>query len=126
MKRVPRLGRIACGTPILADENIEGSDDVPAAIDCDFTLVCEGDSMIGARINDGDIVYVKIQEQVENGEIAAVRIGDETTLKRFYLHGDTVSLVAENPRFAPLVFVREQLNDLHVIGKAVAFTSVIR
>ena len=78
----PRLGTIACGEPILAEENIETYDDIPDNIKCDFTLVCKGDSMINARINDGDIVYIKQQSQVDNGEIAAVLIDNESTLKR--------------------------------------------
>lgn len=122
----PRLGRVACGDPILADENIEGYDDVPDYVNCDFTLLCEGDSMIGARIYDGDTVYVKLQETVENGQIAVVRIGDETTLKRFYRNGDTVTLMPENPKFAPLTFVKEQINDIRILGRAVAFTSLIK
>ena len=121
----PRLGRVACGEPILADENIEGYDDVPDFVECDFTLTCEGDSMIGARIYDGDTVYVRIQETVENGQIAVVRIGEETTLKRWYRNEDTLTLMPENPKYAPLVFVREQLNDIRILGRAVAFTSMI-
>ena len=78
----PRLGTIACGEPILAEENIEAYDDIPDNIKCDFTLICKGDSMVNARINDGDIVYIKQQSQVDNGEIAAVLIDNEATLKR--------------------------------------------
>ena len=122
----PRLGRIACGDPIFADENIESYDDVPDFIDCDFTLTCEGDSMIGARIFDGDTVYVKMQEEVENGQIAVVRIGEETTLKRWYRNEDTLTLMPENPKYAPLVFVKEQLAEIRVLGRAVAFTSMIK
>lgn len=126
MNRIPRLGRIACGEPILAEENIEGYDDAPDFVDCDFSLTCEGDSMIGARIYDGDTVYVKLQENVENGQIAVVRIGDETTLKRFYRNGDTVTLMPENPKYAPLTFVKEQINEIRILGRAVAFTSMIK
>lgn len=126
MKKIPRLGRIACGEPILAEENIEGYDDAPDFVDCDFSLTCEGDSMIGARIYDGDTVYVKLQETVENGQIAVVRIGDETTLKRFYRNGDTVTLMPENPKYAPLTFVKEQINNIRILGRAVAFTSMIK
>lgn len=122
----PRLGRVACGEPILAEENIEGYDDVPDFVDCDFTLTCEGDSMIGARIYDGDTVYVRLQEIVENGQIAVVRIGEETTLKRFYRNGDTVTLMPENPKYAPLVFINDQINEIRILGRAVAFTSMIK
>ena len=124
--RKPRLGRVACGDPIFAEENIEGYDDVPDFVKCDFTLKCEGDSMIGARIFDGDIVYVKTQETVENGQIAVVRIGEESTLKRFYQKGNTVTLMPENPKYEPLVFVDAELNNIRILGKAVAFTSSIK
>ena len=126
MSKKPRLGRIACGEPILADENIEGYDNVPDFVNCDFTLICEGDSMAGARIFDGDVVYVKIQESVENGEIAVVRIGEETTLKRFYRNSNTVTLMPENPLYKPFVFIDEEINNIRIIGKAVAFTSSLR
>lgn len=121
----PRLGTIACGTPILAEENIEDYDEVPDWVKCDFTLLCKGDSMINARIYDGDIVCIKRQEIVENGQIAAVLIdGDfdcEATLKRFYFSGGTVTLMAENPTFPPLVFTGEEVNRVHVIGLATHF-----
>lgn len=126
MIKKPRLGRVSCGEPILAEENIEDYDEVPEHIKCDFTLKCKGDSMINARIYDGDIVYVKVQEAVENGQIAVVRVGDETTLKRFYKTENTVTLMPENPKYEPMVYVNEQLNDIRVIGKAVAFTSIVR
>lgn len=129
--KVPRLGTIACGVPILAEENIEAYDDVPENIHCDFTLKCAGDSMIGARIHDGDIVYIKMQPDVENGEIAAVLI-DETadmasaTLKRVYKYPNQLVLQAENHKYAPLVFAGEDMNHVRIVGRAVGFTSVIR
>lgn len=123
----PRLGAIACGEPILAEENIEDYDDVPDDIKCDFTLLCEGDSMINARIYDGDIVYIREQPQVENGEIAACLVEGEfetkATLKRFYKYDDKIILQAENPTYPPFVYVNEEMNRVRVIGKAVGFTS---
>lgn len=127
MKKVPRLGTIACGEPILATENIETDDFVPEDIKCDFTLICKGDSMINARINDGDIVYIKYQEQVENGEIAACLVeGDfetDATLKRYYKYDDRIILQSENPKYQPFVYVHEEMNKVRIIGKAVGFTS---
>lgn len=123
----PRLGAIACGEPILAEENIEDYDDVPDDIKCDFTLLCEGDSMVNARIFDGDIVYIREQPQVENGEIAACLVDGEfetkATLKRFYKYDDKIILQAENPAYPPFVYVSEEMNRVRVIGKAVGFTS---
>lgn len=121
----PRLGAIACGKPILAVENISEYDDVPADIHCDFTLLCKGDSMIDARILDGDVVYIRQQPEVENGEIAAVRIGDEATLKKVYYNGRRIILRACNPLYADMEYEGEELNDVEILGKAVAFSSMI-
>lgn len=126
MVKKPRLGTIACGRPILAVEEAEEYDDVMENIECDFTLCYKGDSMINARIYDGDIVYIRAQEQVENGEIAAVRIGDEATLKRVYYNGARVILRACNPLYDDLEYEGAQLNEIQVMGKAIAFTSMIR
>lgn len=123
----PRLGRISCGEPIDSPENFDGYDDVPENVHCDFTLECEGDSMIGARIHDGDIVYIKQQPMVENGQIAAILIdGTEKLLKRVYYTEESITLQAENPAYPPLVYVREDMNRVSIIGKAVGFYSRIR
>lgn len=126
MRKIPLVGSIACGTPILAEENCEGEVDVPDHVRADFALRCKGDSMINARIFDGDIVYIRQQESVEHGEIAAVIIDDEATLKRVYLYEDHISLEAENPQYRPLVYWEAEMNNVRILGRAVAFTSVIR
>lgn len=115
---VPRVGAIACGEPILAEQNIEDYDKVPADWHADFTLVCEGDSML-PRIQDGDVVAIRRTPSVENGEIAAVRIGDEATLKHIYLHADYIELRPENPAFPSIIRRRDEMNDVHIEGKAV-------
>ena len=122
MVKVPLVGSIACGTPILAEQNIDGHVDAPEDIRCDFALRCKGDSMIGAGIHDGDAVYIHIQPEVENGEIAAVRIGEEATLKRVYYDGTTLTLVPYNNAYAPMVYTGPQLEDVHIEGKAVGYT----
>ena len=119
----PRLGVIACGDPILTEEKFDGYDDVPAFIKCDFTLKCEGDSMINARILDGDIVYIKQQPDVDNGEIAAVCVDGAMTLKRVYKHPGQVVLQAENPKYAPYVYTGSELENIRILGKVVGFTS---
>ena len=125
--RVPRLGRIACGEPILAEENIEDYDEVPTYIQCDFTLVCRGDSMINARIFDGDIVCIKTQTEIHTGDIAAVLVdGDEATLKRVRLFEDHIVLEPENPLYKPLSFWEEDMNRVRLIGKATHFISSVR
>ena len=118
MATIPLVGSIVCGTPILAEQNIEARIGVPALWQADFALTCHGNSM-AAMIQDGDIVCIRKQPEVENGEIAAVRIGEEATLKRFYRQGDTVMLQAENPAFSPLVYTRDQLNEITIEGRVV-------
>lgn len=118
MSSVPRVGRIACGTPILAEENIEALDSVPAKWRADFTLLCEGDSM-EPKIKDGDLVAIRTQESVENGEVAAVRIDCEATLKRVFLFPDHIELRAENPSFPTIIRIGEAMNEVHIEGKAV-------
>lgn len=126
MRKVPLLGTIACGEPILAAENLDGEVDIPEHIHADFALRCKGDSMINARIFDGDIVYIRLQEDVENGEIAAVLIGDEATLKRVYKYPNRLELRPENPTYPVLQYEGEELEEIRIIGKAVAFTSAVR
>ena len=126
MERTPLLGAIACGSPILAQEHIEDFVDKPAHIRADFALTCKGDSMINARIFDGDIVYIRQQDTVESGEIAAVLIDSEATLKRVRLFDDHISLEPENPQYRPLVLWGDAMNTVRILGKAVAFTSTVR
>lgn len=122
MRKVPLIGAIACGDPITAIQNREGEIDAPEDMRCDFVLRCHGDSMIGAGIHDGDAVYIHIQPEVENGEIAAVRIGDEATLKRVYLHVDYIELRPENPAYESIIRRREDMNDVQIEGRAVGWT----
>ena len=122
MKKIPLVGSIACGTPILAQQNIEKIVDVPENIRCDFSLICHGDSMEGAGIHDRDVVYIRIQPEVENGEIAAVRIGEEATLKRVYYQNGTLTLMPANAAFAPMVYTGPELNNVQIEGKAVGWT----
>lgn len=126
MHAVPLVGTIACGTPILAEQNIEGDVSAPEHVHADFALRCQGDSMINARIFDGDIVYIRQQETVDDGEIAAVLINDEATLKRVHLFDDHVVLEPENPQYRPIVLWGNDMNTVRILGKAVAFTSVVR
>jgi len=121
MRRVPLIGAIACGDPITAIQNREGDVNAPVDMRCDFALKCQGESMIGAGIHDGDVVYIRIQPEVENGEIAAVRIGDEATLKRVYLHRDYIELRPENPAFESIIRRREEMNDVQIEGKVVGW-----
>jgi len=126
MKKIPLIGDIACGTPILAVQNIQDYIDEPEHVNADFALRCEGDSMINARIMNGDIVYIHQQPTIENGEIAAVLIGEEATLKRVYINMDRIVLQPENPAFEPFIYVGAEMADVHIIGKAVAFVSTVK
>lgn len=129
-KKVPLLGTIACGEPILATENIEAYIDMDSDIHADFALRCQGDSMVNARIMDGDIVFIRKQEKVENGEIAAVLMDDCTesnaTLKRVYVSDDKIRLCAENPNYQDMIFFEEDMNKVRIIGKAIAFLSAVK
>lgn len=127
-RSVPMLGKIACGEPIYAEEDFCGYELAGEGVDADFCLRAEGDSMTGARIHDGDIVFVKSCDTVENGEIGVVVVGDEATLKRVYYDraGQKLVLSPENPRYAPLVFTGEELDTVKIIGRAVAFQSLVR
>ena len=124
-QRIPLLGEIACGKPIFCNEDRESYVEVGTNIHADFCLRCKGDSMTGARIFDGDIVFIREQSTVDNGQVAAVIIGDEATLKRVYFYPEKSKLVlqAENPKYEPLMYVGEELSDIHILGKAVAFQS---
>lgn len=122
---VPLIGTIACGEPILAVENADEIVDVPKHVKADFALRCKGDSMINARIFDGDIVYIRKQEFVDGGEIAAVLIDDEATLKRVRRFDDRIVLEPANPMYSPLVYWREEMEAVRILGRAVAFTSAI-
>lgn len=126
MRKIPLLGKIACGAPILAEEHIEEYIDIPKNIHADFALTCQGDSMINARIFDGDIVYIRQQNTVESGEIAAVLIDNDATLKRIRIFDDHISLEPENPQYRPIVLWGEDMNTVRILGKAIAFTSAVR
>ncbi|MBR2446234.1 MAG: helix-turn-helix domain-containing protein [Clostridia bacterium] len=127
-RRIPVLGEIACGKPILTDEEHDSFLMSGTNLDADFCLRAKGDSMIGARIQDGDIVFIKKSDMVANGEIAAVVIEDEATLKRVYYYPEKSKLILtpENPKYEPLVFMGPELDEIHILGKAVAFQSEIK
>lgn len=120
--KLPMLGKIACGKPIFAEEEHEAFVEVDDSYGADFCLSAEGDSMINAGIDSGDTVLIREAPIVDNGQIAAVIIDDEATLKRVYYYKDKNKLVlqAENPRYEPLVFINEELNTIRILGKAVA------
>lgn len=123
---VPVIGRIACGIPLLAEENVEGYAELDKRVRADFALRCVGDSMINAHIFDGDLVFIRKQPDVENGEIAAVVIDAEATLKRVYKYRDRIELRPENPLFPVLNYEGEELEQIRIIGKAVSFLGAVR
>lgn len=127
-RNLPLVGTIACGEPIYASEEYGSFVTINSDVDASFCLRAKGDSMVGARIYDGDLVFIRAQDSVDNGEIAAIIINDEATLKRVYYYPDESKIVLspENPRYAPLVYMNEELDSIKILGKAVAFQSVIR
>lgn len=121
------LGATACGKPLhreLLDETVMAPDDIKA----DVVFRCVGDSMINARIFDGDAVFVRLQPEVENSQIAVVRMDDEYTLKRIYYHDDYIELRPENPTHKAIILRGNQLDpeNFEVDGLAAAFMSVIQ
>ena len=118
MESVPLVGQIACGQPITAEENLECYVSIPAEWHATFTLMCKGDSM-EPTIHNGDLVAIRKDVEVENGEIAAVRIEDEATLKHVYLHADYIELRPENPAYSSIIRRKEEMNDVTIEGKAV-------
>ena len=97
-----------------------------ADVDCDFALRVTGDSMTGARIFDGDIVFIRRQDDVDDGQIAAVIIDDRATLKRVYHIPNGLQLLSENPKYPPMIFTFADHDSIRIIGKAVSFTSSVR
>lgn len=116
-KKIPVIGTIAAGEPILAVENIEEYIDLDKKISADFALRVKGDSMVGANIFDGDIVFIRKQSDVDDGEIAAVIIDDSATLKRVFKFENQVILRAENPKYKPILLNGDK--SVYIVGKAV-------
>ena len=123
--KLPLLGNISCGEPKYADEDRESYIETGTNVNADFCLRANGDSMINARINDGDIVFIRSMPQVENGQIPAVIIDDEATLKRVYYYPENKMMILkpENPKYKDLIYIGQQLEDIHILGLAVAFQS---
>ena len=119
--KIPMLGNIACGEPVFADEGHETYIETDGHINADFCLTCSGDSMI-PKIENGDIVFIRRQPEVDNGQIAAVLIEDESTLKRVYYDkpNNILRLIAENPSYSPLIYTGEQLDRIRILGRAVS------
>lgn len=127
-KRFHVLGSVACGEPILMENTFETFIDLLDAVSFDFVLVAKGDSMINAGIHDGDAVFVKSQDMVENGQIAVVAIDDEATLKRLYWYKekDLLVLRAENPKYEDMIFTESSAKNIRVLGRAMAYQTLIR
>lgn len=124
-QKIPLLGEIACGEPIAANREYEIYVEATTDIRADYAVKAKGDSMINARIYDGDIVFIREQPEVENGEIAAVVIEDEITLKRVYKTYNSISLIAENPKYSPMIYTENDCVNVKILGKAIAFQSDI-
>ena len=119
--KIPMLGNVACGEPTFADEGHETYIETDGHINADFCLTCSGDSMI-PKIESGDIVFIRKQDIVDDGQIAAVIIEDEATLKRVYYDkaNNILQLIAENPKYKPLVYSGPELDQIHILGRAVS------
>lgn len=124
-KSVPMLGEIACGEPTFADQQYNAYQEADGAINADFCLKCKGDSMIGDGINNGDIVFIRKQDAVENGEIACVIIDDEATLKHVYISDNNITLIASNANYPPMVYGEHDAGTIKILGKAVALSRIL-
>lgn len=125
LRTIPIIGTIACGTPILAEENIQGEAHVAQHISADFALWCKGDSM-SPRFENGDLVFIRQQPSVDNGQIAAVLIDDEATLKHVYVSRGTLTLVADNPAYEPLVYTDPAvLQTIRIIGLVTGYQRAV-
>lgn len=125
-KKIPLLGEIAAGQPIYADEYIEEFLPVDDEVKADFALKIKGDSMINAQINDGDIVFIRQQSDVDNGQIAAVLIDDSATLKRVYHMDGVIQLQAENPQYPPMIYSKNNCDECRILGLAVAVLGKVK
>ena len=123
-RKIPLLGKIAAGKPIYAEETFEIVE-CDTGMHCDFALRVQGDSMIGARIHDGDVVFIRKQDDVDDGQIAAVIIDEEATLKRVYHIKNGLQLLSENPKYAPIIATFDEHTYIHILGRAVGFQSVL-
>lgn len=119
-KKIPLLGEIAAGEPIFADQEYGAYVTAGEDLNADFALRVKGDSM-SPRIQNGDVVFIAQQPTVENGQIAAIIIEDEATLKRVYINEDTITLISENAAYAPFSYKIGEEN-IRILGRAVAFT----
>ena len=121
-KQLPMLGNVACGEPIFASEDHSHFVKTNSDVGADFCLTARGDSMINARIFDGDVLFVRKQESVENGEIAVVLIDDEATVKRVYFNRDDeiLTLMPENPTYKPMRYMGSELERIRILGKVVS------
>ena len=115
---IPLIGKIAAGTPIFAEQNIEDYFTIDSRINADFCLRIQGDSMIDAGINNNDIVFIRQQPTLEIGEIGAIQIGEEATLKRFYKTNDSIILQPANSDYLPQIYTSD--SDIKILGKLVA------
>ena len=120
VEKLPIVGAVSCGNGVIAYEEIEGYEEVPSSWIRGgkyFFLRAKGDSMINAHITDGALLLIRRQDDVENGEIAAVLIDDEAVLKRIYKSGDTIILQSENPNYQPIIINKNDMKDIRIIGK---------
>ena len=118
---IPLIGQIAAGLPILAEQNIEDYFNLDSSVHADFALRIKGDSMVGAGIFPNDIVFIHQQCDLENGEIGAILIENEATLKKFYHEEGAVILQAENDNYKPIILHN---GNVKIMGKLVAVLNI--
>jgi len=123
-RSIPMPGEIAAGRPLFMEEQYEIISCCDT-LNCDFALKVRGDSMTGARINDGDIVFIRRQDDVDDGEIAAVILDEAITLKRLFHIKNGLQLLSMNDKYPPMIFTFDTCETIRILGKAVGFQSCL-
>lgn len=122
-RKLPLLKEVINGSLIFAEEKLEYYAEAGSVLEADFCIKVKDDSMINARINNGDIVFIRQQSFINDGEIAAVIIENEAVLKRIYKKKDEIILLTENPAYPPIVYKNH--DEIRFLGKVVAFQSEV-
>lgn len=124
MRKIPILGTIACGEPIFAEENYEGYFMLDTNLpNSDFVLKAKGDSMIEANIFDGDLVFFKKKDDVDNGSIAAVLVDDEATLKKVNKSNEIIVLQPCNSHYDPIIISKKDHKSVRILGQMIGVYS---
>ena len=127
-RKFPVLGEVAAGKPIYMNEDRDCYVMADSEINADYCLIARGDSMVDLGIDDGDLVFIKQTDQLRDGDVGVVAIDDEATLKRVRYDklNNQITLISENKKYPPMIYKDEQLDHIHILGKAVFYQAIIK